>query len=309
MRLTLPLAASTGAQTDLLLLGLLGVSVAVLALVFGLMLLYAVRYRHNSPVDRDALAEKSFRFEISWTIATLVIFFGLFIWGSTIYVKLYQPPANALKIYVVAKQWMWKIEHAGGQREINALHVPIDTPIELVMTSEDVIHDFFVPAFRIKRDVLPNQYETMWFRADRIGTYHLFCSQFCGTAHSNMIGDVVVMSAQDYAGWLTTNGAGDTLAAQGRGLFVRYGCAGCHIGVGTTRAPPLAGLYGSPVPLSDGTTVIADDRYIRDSIMQPKNQVVASYEPIMPSFANVIGEDDLVRLVAYIHSLAAEKHG
>jgi cytochrome c oxidase subunit 2 len=309
MRLTLPLAASTGAQTDLLLLGLLGVSIAVLALVFGLMLFYAVRYRHNSPVDRGALAEKSFRFEISWTIATLVIFFGLFIWGSTIYVRLYQPPANALKIYVVAKQWMWKIEHAGGQREINALHVPIDTPVELVMTSEDVIHDFFVPAFRVKRDVLPNQYETMWFRADRIGTYHLFCSQFCGTAHSSMIGDVVVMSAQDYAGWLTTNGAGDTLAAQGKGLFVRYGCAGCHLGGGTVRAPSLAGLYGSPVPLSDGTTVIADDRYIRDSIMQPKNQVVASYEPIMPSFANVIGEDDLVRLVAFIHSLAAEKHG
>lgn len=309
MKLTLPLAASTGADTDLLLLGLLAVSVAVLGLVFGLMLVYAIRYRHNSPVDRGALAEKSFRFEISWTIGTLVIFFGLFIWGSMIYVRLYQPPANALKIYVVAKQWMWKIEHAGGQREINALHVPVDTPIELIMTSEDVIHDFFVPAFRVKRDVLPGQYETMWFRPDRIGTYHLFCSQFCGTAHSSMIGDVVVMSAQDYAGWLTTSGAGETLAAQGKGLFIRYGCAGCHLGGGTVRAPSLAGLYGSPVPLSDGTTVIADDRYIRDSIMLPKSQVVASYEPVMPSFANVIGEDDLVRLVAYIHSLAAEKHG
>lgn len=309
MRLTLPLAASTGAQTDLLLLGLLAVSLAVLGLVFWLMLLYAIRYRHNSPVDRGALAEKSFRFEISWTVGTLVIFFGLFIWGSMIYVRLYRPPANALKIYVVAKQWMWKIEHAGGQREINALHIPVDTPIELIMTSEDVIHDFFVPAFRVKRDVLPGQYETMWFKPDRIGTYHLFCSQFCGTAHSNMIGDVVVMSARDYAGWLTTSGAGETLAAQGKTLFIRYGCAGCHLGGGTVRAPSLNGLYGSPVPLSDGSTVIADDRYIRDSIMQPKQQIVASYEPVMPSFANVIGEDDLVRLVAYIHSLAAEKHG
>jgi cytochrome c oxidase subunit 2 len=309
MKLALPLAASTGAQTDLLLLGLLAVSLAVLGLVFGLMLVYAIRYRHNSPIDRGALAEKSFRFEMSWTVGTLAIFFGLFIWGSLIYVKLYQPPANALKIYVVAKQWMWKIEHAGGQREINALHVPIDTPVELIMTSEDVIHDFFVPAFRVKRDVLPGQYETMWFRPDRIGTYHLFCSQFCGTAHSSMIGDVVVMSAPDYAKWLTSNDAGGTLADQGRALFIRYGCAGCHLGGGTVRAPSLAGLYGSPVPLSDGSTVIADDRYIRDSIMQPKSQVVASYEPVMPSFANVIGEDDLVRLVAYIHSLAAEKHG
>ena len=309
MRLTLPLAASTGAATDYLLLGLVAVSLAVLALVFGLMFFYVVRYRHNSPIDRGAMAEKSFRFGISWTIGTLVIFFGLFIWGSIIYVRLYQPPGDALKIYVVAKQWMWKVEHAGGQREINALHVPTNTSVELIMTSEDVIHDFFVPAFRVKRDVLPGQYETMWFRADRVGTYHLFCSQFCGTAHSNMIGQVVVMPPKDYADWLTTNGAGDTLADQGRGLFVRYGCAGCHLGGGTVRAPSLAGLYGSPVPLSDGSTVIADDRYIRDSIMYPKQQVVASFEPVMPSFANVIGEDDLVRLVAYIHSLAAETHG
>jgi cytochrome c oxidase subunit 2 len=309
MKLTLPLAASTGAETDYLLLGLVGVSIAVLALVFGLMGFYVIRYRHNSPIDRGALAEKSFRFEVSWTIATLVIFLGLFIWGSVIYVRQFQPPANALKIYVVAKQWMWKIEHAGGQREINSLHVPIDTPVELVMTSEDVIHDFFVPAFRVKRDVLPGQYETLWFRADRVGTYHLFCSQFCGTAHSGMIGEVVVMAAKDYAGWLTRDGTSGTLADQGKSLFIRYGCAGCHLGGGTVRAPSLAGLYGSPVPLSDGSTVIADDRYIRDSIMYPKQQVVASFEPIMPSFANVIPEDDLVRLVAYIHSLAAEKHG
>ena len=199
MKLTLPLAASTGAETDYLLLGLVAVSLAVLALVFGLMFFYVVRYRHNSPVNRSELQEKSFRFEISWTIGTLVIFFGLFIWGSIIYVRLYQPPRDALKVYVVAKQWMWKIEHAGGQREINALHVPTETPVELIMTSEDVIHDFFVPAFRVKRDVLPGQYETMWFRADRVGTYHLFCSQFCGTAHSNMVGEVVVMSAKDYA--------------------------------------------------------------------------------------------------------------
>jgi cytochrome c oxidase subunit 2 len=309
MKLTLPLAASTGAETDFLLLGLVGVSLAVLALVFGLMLVYVIRYRHDSPVHRHELGEKSFRFEISWTAATLVIFFGLFIWGSVIYVRLYQPPTNALKIYVVAKQWMWKIEHAGGQREINALHMPIDTPIELIMTSEDVIHDFFVPAFRVKRDVLPGQYETMWFKADRAGTYHLFCSQFCGTAHSNMIGEVVVMPARDYANWLAGNGGGDTLAAQGKSLFVRYGCAGCHLGNGTVRAPSLDGLYGSPVPLSDGTTIIADDRYIRDSIMYPKQQVVASFEPVMPSFANVIPEEDLIRLVAYIHSLAAEKRG
>jgi cytochrome c oxidase subunit 2 len=309
MSLSLPLAASTGQETDLLILGLVLVTFAVLAVVFGLTLLYVVRYRHNSPIQRHVIAERSFRFEISWTAGTLLIFFGLFIWGSIIYVRQFQPPAGALKIYVVAKQWMWKIEHAGGQREINALHVPIGKPVELVMTSEDVIHDFFVPAFRVKRDVLPGQYETLWFQADRLGTYHLFCSQFCGTAHANMVGDVVVMSAPDYAKWLSTGGAGGTLADQGKQLFVRFGCAGCHLGEGTVRAPSLAGLYGSPVPLSDGSTVKADDRYIRDSIMYPKQQIVASFEPVMPSFGNVISEDDLLRLVAYIRSLAGENHG
>jgi cytochrome c oxidase subunit 2 len=309
VKFALPLAASTGAETDFLILGLVAVSVCVLALVFGLMFVYVVRYRHNSPIKRSDIAAKTFRFEMSWTVATLVIFFGLFIWGSVIYVRLNKPPDDALKIYVVAKQWMWKAEHAGGQREINALHVPINTPIELIMTSQDVIHDFFVPAFRIKHDVLPGQYETMWFRTDRLGTYHLFCAQLCGTLHSGMIGEVVVMSAKDYADWLTTNGTGDTLADQGKTLFIRYGCAGCHLGRGTVRAPSLDGLYGSPVPLSDGSTIIADDRYIRDSILQPQSQVVASFEPVMPSFANVLSEDDLIRLVAYIHSLAAEKHG
>ena len=181
------------------------------------------------------------------------------------------------------------------------------TPIELVMTSQDVIHDFFVPAFRMKRDVLPGQYETMWFTADRVGTYHLFCAQFCGLDHAAMVGSVVVLSQADYANWLATNGASETLAQQGAPLFIRYGCSGCHSGHGTVRAPSLAGLYGSPVPLSDGSTVTADDRYIRDSILQPKRQVVASFDPIMPSFAGVIGEDDLVRLVAYIESLGPEK--
>lgn len=294
--------------SDYLLLGLVLVSIAVLALVFGLMLLYVVRYRHNSPIKRGEVAEKSFRFEISWTIATLVVFFGLFIWGSFIYVAEFQPPKSALKIYVVAKQWMWKVEHPGGQREIDALHVPVNKPVELIMTSQDVIHDFFVPAFRIKRDVLPGQYETLWFNARKTGAYQLFCAQFCGASHAAMIGTVYVMSAPDYANWLARNGASSTLVAQGRALFVRYGCDGCHGGRGTVRAPPLDGLFGSPVPLSDGTTVIADEAYIRDSILQPDKQVVASYAPVMPSFSGVIGEDDLVKLIAYVESLAPDAH-
>ncbi|HET7883462.1 MAG TPA: cytochrome c oxidase subunit II [Acetobacteraceae bacterium] len=302
---SLPEASASAPRVDLLIASLLGVSLLVLGLVLFLLLLYVVRYRHNSPIKRTDVAEKTFRFEISWTAATLAIFFGLFIWGSRLYVQLLRPPDNALKVYIVAKQWMWKAEYPGGQREIDSLHVPLGQPVELVMTSQDVIHDFFVPAFRVKRDVLPGQYETLWFRADRPGVYHLFCSQFCGTDHAAMTGSVTVLSDPEYRRWLAAVGTSGSLAQQGADLFIRYGCSGCHGGHGTVRAPSLAGLYGSPVPLSDGSTVTADDRYIRDSILFPRQQVVASYQPVMPSFKGVIGEEDLLKLVAYIKSLGA----
>ncbi|MBV9249396.1 MAG: cytochrome c oxidase subunit II [Acetobacteraceae bacterium] len=307
MKGLLPEASANASQVDLLVLALVAVSLMVLALVFGLMLLYVVRYRYNSPVNLHEVAEKSFKFEISWTTATLLIFFGLFIWGSMIYVRAMQAPANAMRIYIVAKQWMWKAEYPGGQREIDSLHVPVNKPVELVMTSQDVIHSFFVPAFRLKRDVLPGQYQTLWFQAEQPGAYHLFCSQFCGTSHASMIGTVTVMSGPDYQRWLSQNGTSETLATEGSQLFITFGCSGCHGGHGTVRAPSLSGLYGSPVPLSDGTITIADDQYIRDSILMPRKQIVASYEPVMPSFSGVISEDDLLKLVAYIKSLAPER--
>ncbi|MBV9784513.1 MAG: cytochrome c oxidase subunit II [Acidisphaera sp.] len=331
MSFSLPAASSNAPEVDALLAALLLMSCAVLALVFGLMFFYVVRYRAGSRIDRGALAERTFRFEISWTAATLAIFFGLFLWGADLYVRLFEPPADALKVYVVGKQWMWKVEHPGGQREIDTLHVPADQPIELVMTSEDVIHDFSVPAFRLKRDVVPGRYETLWFRADRPGTYHLYCDQFCGTDHAHMVGEVVVLSGPDYRKWLSVTPGSETLAAQGQALFIHFGCSGCHGGNGagsyggpggsppgstgqapapsysTVRAPPLVGLYGSPVPLSDGSVVIADDRYIRDSILDPGAQIVASYQNVMPSFAGQISEEDLVKLIAYIKSLGAQR--
>jgi cytochrome c oxidase subunit 2 len=270
------------------------------------MLKYVIVYRASNTADRGAPEQKTWRFEIAWTAATLVVFFLLFLWGADLYRELFQPPASALKIYVVAKQWMWKAEHNGGQREINALHVPIGRPIELVMTSEDVIHDFSLPAFRIKHDVLPGRYEMLWFRAEEAGTYRLYCTQFCGTDHARMTGEVVAMPAADYQAWLARNGTSNTLVAAGQALFIRYGCGGCHDGRGTVRAPALTGLYGSPVPLSDGSIVIADDRYLRDSVLQPSRQIVAGYQPVMPSFSGQIGEEDLVRLLAYLKSLAAE---
>ena len=309
--LVLPAASANAMETDYLLFALIGGTILVLLLVFGLMFWYCVHYRHGSAAKRSGASEKSFKFEISWTTATLLIFFCLFIWGANLYVQLLEPPRNPLRIAVTGKQWMWKAEHPGGQGEINALHVPVGRPVELVMTSEDVIHDFSVPAFRIKRDVLPGRYTTISFTATVPGTYHLFCTQLCGTDHSVMTGDVVVMRGPEFEQWLAENAASNGLVAQGKVLFTQLGCSGCHQtdtqrrGAGSTvRAPDLAGVYGKPVPLSDGTIVTADDQYVRDSILMPSKQVVAGYANQMPSFSGVVTEADLTRLLAYIKSMA-----
>ena len=308
-------AASPGAaETDWLMAALLGASVLVLVLVFGLMFIFLVRYRHDSGRDRGPRSDKTWRMEVAWTAATLVAFFGLFVWGADLYVRAFTPRAHPLTIIVVGKQWMWKIAYPGGQSEINALHLPVGTDVQLLLASEDVIHDFGLPEFRLKRDVVPGRYESLWLHADRIGTYHLFCNQFCGTDHAAMVGTVTVLSGPAYQQWLDANRAAPTLAADGRALFIHYGCAGCHldrapVAAPATRAPPLAGIYMAPQPLADGSTVIADDRYIHDSILYPAEQVVAGYQPVMPSFNGVIGEEDLVKIIAYIRSLAATDPG
>lgn len=316
----LPAASTNAPEVDLLLWALFGVSILVLALVFGLMLTYVSRWRHSNWEDRGETSDKTWEVEIAWTGATLVLFFGLFVWGANLYVRQFQAPTDALRISVIGKQWMWKVEHAGGQHEINALHVPAGRPVELLMTSEDVIHDFAIPAFRIKHDVLPGRYESLWFTATEPGTYRLFCTQFCGTDHSVMGGQVVVMSGPDFERWLADNAAGAGMAAEGRALFTRYGCSGCHQaegrgqaaaadrtrGYSSVRAPPLDGVYGHPVPLGDGRVVVADDRYVRDSILMPARDIVAGYDNRMPSFSGVVSEADLFRLVAYIKSLAGD---
>jgi cytochrome c oxidase subunit 2 len=209
-----------------------------------------------------------------------------------------------MQIFIVGKQWMWKAQHPGGQREINELHVPLGQTVRLVLTSQDVIHSFYIPAFRLKHDVVPGQYETFWFKATEPGEFRLQCAEYCGTQHAHMGGKVVVMRPAEYAQWLTNQGSSETLAQQGEALFRKYGCSGCHGANSTVHAPSLAGVYGSLVHLEGGATVVADDRYIRDSILLPRSQIVAGYPPIMPSFAGQIGEDDLLKLVAYIQSLA-----
>ncbi len=311
MSLALPQATGQAAEVDHLILALTLASCAVLILVYGLMWLYMIKYRSGSPHDRGAPMQKTWRLEIAWTTATLAIFFGLFLWGADLYVRLFQPPPDALRIYVVGKQWMWKIEHEGGQREINALHLPIGRPVQLVMTSEDVIHDFSVPAFRVKHDVLPGRYETLWFTVEKPGAYRLFCTQFCGAEHASMVGEVVAMTGPEFEKWLGENHDA-TMAAAGRGLYVSYGCGQCHGGDGGTPietvapAPTLNGLYGATVALQEGGFVIADDRYLHDALVEPSAWRVAGYPPTMPSFAAQIDEDNLLKIVAYIKSLGRE---
>jgi cytochrome c oxidase subunit 2 len=292
------------ADVDLLFAGLVIVSLFVLLLLFFLLLTFAIRYRAGHDVDRDHRIKKSWHWEVSWTAATLVAFLALFAWGAHLYFDIYDVRSDALPIYVVAKQWMWKVQHPGGQREINELHIPVSQPVRLIMVSQDVIHSFFMPAFRVKRDVVPGRYQSLSFEAERTGVYHLFCAEYCGSDHSRMTGRIVVLTPTEYQSWLARQDVSGTLAAEGADIFRRLGCSGCHAPDSVVRAPPLEGLYGRPVALQNGGVTIADEKYIRDSILQPRAQITAGYRPEMPSYAGKASEDELLRLVAYIKSLA-----
>lgn len=282
----------------------LGIAGLIMATVIGMMLTFCGRYRRGSSASRADLVQKTWHFEIAWTVATLAAFLVLFVWGAQIYIWLFEPPPADEEDYVVAKQWMWKIEHPGGQREIDALHVPVNKTIRLVMASEDVIHSFFVPAFRIKHDVVPGTLETIWFKADKTGVFRLECTQYCGLQHATMTGEVDVLTGAEYARWLTGQGVHNSLAEQGEEVFRAHGCSGCHDDNSTVHAPPLTGLYGTLVHLQDGSVRVADDAYIRDCILNPRSFTVAGYPPIMPDFSGQISEGDMFELIAYIKSLS-----
>lgn len=302
----MPSAASTqAARTDTIFFVLLGLAVAVILLVLILVITFAIRFRRGSKADRSELPSVLSReFEIAWTAATLFVFLFLFWWAGSAQLYALVAPKDALEVHVVAKQWMWKTQHANGAREINELHAPIGVPVRLIMTSQDVIHSFFVPAFRMKKDVVPGRYTETWFEATKLGVFHLLCAEYCGTDHSRMVGRIVIMTPEDYARWLSAQPEGDDLAHEGEALFVARGCAGCHAPSSNVHAPNLAGLYGRAVQLADGRTVTADEAYIRDSILQPRRDVAAGYEPIMPSFAGILSDGEIQSLVAYIRSLS-----
>jgi cytochrome c oxidase subunit II len=299
-----PTAASTTAdQVDALYIFLIAVTSAVTLLVIIVMLFFLVKYRHSKhPVAEQVTG--SIPLELTWTLVPLAIFIVFFGWGARIFVAEATPPRDSLQIYVVAKRWMWKLQHENGVREINALHVPMDRDVRLTMISQDVIHSFWVPEFRVKADVLPGRYTTIWFRANRPGTYNLFCSEYCGTLHSGMVGKVIVMEPAKYEAWLSGGGEMGSFAATGQKLFQQLGCATCHRFDTQGRGPNLVGVYGRPVLLSEGGTVTADDAYLRESILNPGAKVVAGFQPIMPSFQGIVTEDQLLSLIEYVKSIS-----
>ncbi len=298
-----PVRASAGAGiVDALYIFLVALSTFMSVAIFTMILVFALKYRRRPGIEAEQI-EGSRALELTWSIIPLGIFMCIFLWGAVIYFRERTPPQGAAEVYVVAKQWMWKLQHEEGQREINELHVPVGRDVKLIMTSQDVIHSFYVPAFRIKQDVLPGRYTTLWFRATRPGTYHLFCAEYCGTQHSGMVGQVVVMEPALYEAWLSGGTAGAPLAVTGQRLFSELGCVTCHRSDTQGRGPDLVGVFGKPVMLEDGRTLVADENYVRESILTPAAKVVKGFKPIMPVFQGLVSEEQLNALVAYVKSL------
>ncbi|MDQ2969606.1 MAG: cytochrome c oxidase subunit II [Acidobacteriota bacterium] len=310
MRPDLPLfpsqASAMAPQVDALYFYLLAVSAFFSTLIAVLVIVFAIKYRRRSEDEIPADNPGSLKLELAWTVIPLLISLTFFAWGARLFFRMNRPPNDAMQLFVVAKQWMWKIQHLDGVREINELHVPLGQPVRMTMTSEDVIHSFFVPAFRMKRDVVPGRYSTVWFRATKAGDFHIFCSQYCGTSHSAMIGTVHVMEAPAFQAWLAGGSGSESLASAGAKLFAQHACNTCHRNDSLARGPNLEGLFGKPVHLQNGQTVIADEQYIRESILLPQAKLVAGFQPLMPTFQGLISEEGLLQLVAYIKSLSPQ---
>jgi cytochrome c oxidase subunit II len=301
-----PIQASTNAhRVDALYIFLLVIGGLMALLICFLIIYFAARFRYRPGVRAEQI-EGSTELEITWSVIPFIVFMAIFVWGAAVYFNERTPPADSTEVYVVAKQWMWKVEHAEGQREINELHVPAGRDVKLIMTSQDVIHSFFVPAFRVKQDVLPGRYTVEWFRATKPGVYHLFCSQYCGTQHSFMVGDIVVQSPADYEAWINGSPSGP-LSATGEKIFAELGCSTCHRSDTQGRGPNLQGVYGKPVELEDGRTVTADENYLRECILDPGSKRVKGFAPIMPTFQGLVNEDQVNALVAYIKSISASQ--
>jgi cytochrome c oxidase subunit II len=301
-----PTASAQAGQIDALYWFLIAVSSVMTLLIFACIIVFAWKYRRREGVEPVQI-EGSTKLELTWSILPFLIMLIMFAWGAQLYFAAQQPPNNAMEVFVTGKQWMWKMQYPDGGREINELHVPVGQPVKLTMASEDVIHSFSIPAFRVRHDVIPGRYNSLWFTATKPGRYHIFCTEYCGNLHAGMIGWVDVLDQRAYANWSSGGGTQGTLAEQGEKLFQQFGCSTCHLLDQQGRCPMLRGLYNKPVQLNDGRTVLADDAYIRESILDPNAKVVSGFEPnVMPEFKGQVSEENVIQLIAFIKSLSPQ---
>ena len=295
-------ASSYAGRVDDLFFFLLGVTLFFTLLIAVLIGVFAIRYRRRTEEDRPPAVIESLRLELVWTLIPLAVSLFIFYWGAELFFHANRVPDDAMEVYMVGRQWMWKVQHASGPREINELHVPVGRPVKVTLTSQDVIHSFFVPAFRIHKDVLPDRYTDVWFEATKPGEYHLFCSQYCGTDHARMVGKVVVMQPEEYQKWLERGGE-NSMYTQGQKLFQKLECVTCHTGDAQAKGPVLEGLFGRRVELRDGRSVLANEQYLRESILVPDAKVVAGFQPIMPSYVGQVDEEEILQLIAFMKAL------
>jgi len=302
-----PAASSVAEGVDKLYFVLSGITIFFTVLIFSIILVFMIKYRRRSDDEKTVETHTPLVVELTWTIIPSLICAVLFVWSAALYVRNGRPPQSSTEIFVIGKQWMWHLQHVEGPREINELHVPVGVPIKLTMTSQDVIHDFYIPAFRVKKDVLPGRFSSLWFQATETGTYHLFCAQYCGTSHANMIGWVYVMTPTDYAAWLAGGEKTESLAQQGERLFSQFGCNNCHTAEGNGRAPSLVGIYGKPQKLQSGETRVVDESLIQAAILAPATVHLPNYQAIMPTYQGQVDAEQMTQLVAYVKSLGSEE--
>jgi len=302
-----PTQASTLApEVDNLYLGIVAITAFFAVVVVIFVVYFAIKYRDDTGDKVGAPITGSMPLELGWSLIPFFISIGIFVWASVVFFHIVRAPDQTLDIYSTGKRWMWRFQHIDGQREINELHVPVGRPVRVVFTSEDVLHDLFIPAFRVKADAVPGRYSAIWFEPTKVGEYHIFCAEYCGTRHSGMIGTVFVMEPADYQAWLSGGGlTGGTMLQQGEALFTQLACVTCHLPDGTGRGPSLVGVYGSTVTLENGSTVTADESYLRESILTSQAKTVKGYEHVMPTFQGLINEDGVAALIEYIKSMQA----
>lgn len=300
-------ASTIAGEVDALYFFLVGLSLVMSILIATLVVTFAIKFHRRHPDQVGAQVHGGLMLELAWTFVPFLITMVIFFWGAKVYFVMASPPPETLNIYVVGKQWMWKVQHTTGQREINQLHVPVGRPVKLIMTSEDVIHNFSIPAMRVKADVIPGRFVQMWFEPTRPGTYQIFCAEYCGTQHSGMIGQVVVLEPNAYQTWLSGGAPEGPLAATGEKLFGDLACDTCHRPDSSGHGPVLQNVFGHPVQLDDGTVVTADENYLRESILTPGAKVTAGYQPVMPAFQGLVSEEQLLALIEYIKSLSTQQ--